>query len=47
MPIRLGRLSAQQGTRITESAGGRPFAGIRILGFTRYVAGPFGTYRLA
>jgi crotonobetainyl-CoA:carnitine CoA-transferase CaiB-like acyl-CoA transferase len=24
-----------------------PFAGIRILDFTRYVAGPFGTYRLA
>src|SRR4051812_19435771 len=24
-----------------------PFAGIRILDFTRYVAGPFGTYQLA
>src|SRR5687768_4975516 len=25
----------------------RPFAGIRILDFTRYLAGPFGTYQLA
>jgi crotonobetainyl-CoA:carnitine CoA-transferase CaiB-like acyl-CoA transferase len=25
----------------------KPFAGIRILDFTRYVAGPFGTYQLA
>lgn len=25
----------------------QPFAGIRILDFTRYVAGPFGTYQLA
>ena len=25
----------------------RPFAGVRILDFTRYVAGPFGTYQLA
>src|SRR6266481_5382512 len=24
-----------------------PFAGIRILDFTRYVAGPFGTYQFA
>ena len=26
---------------------GRPFAGIRILDFTRYLAGPYGTYQLA
>src|SRR5260221_6678411 len=25
----------------------KPFAGIRILDYTRYVAGPFGTYQLA
>jgi len=25
----------------------KPFAGIRILDFTRYVAGPFGTYQMA
>src|SRR5881275_3232649 len=25
----------------------KPFAGIRILAFTRYVAGPFGTYQFA
>src|SRR6202140_1510467 len=25
----------------------KPFAGIRILDFTRYVAGPFGTYQFA
>jgi len=25
----------------------KPFAGVRILDFTRYVAGPFGTYQLA
>lgn len=25
----------------------KPFAGIRILDFTRYIAGPFGTYQLA
>ncbi|HVH78624.1 MAG TPA: CoA transferase [Stellaceae bacterium] len=25
----------------------RPFAGVRILDFTRYVAGPYGTYQLA
>jgi crotonobetainyl-CoA:carnitine CoA-transferase CaiB-like acyl-CoA transferase len=28
-------------------AAAKPFAGIRILDFTRYVAGPFGTYQLA
>src|ERR1700722_2651697 len=32
-------------TRI--SAMTKPFAGVRILDFTRYVAGPFGTYQLA
>ena len=25
----------------------KPFAGVRILGFTRYLAGPYGTYQLA
>jgi crotonobetainyl-CoA:carnitine CoA-transferase CaiB-like acyl-CoA transferase len=25
----------------------KPFVGVRILDFTRYVAGPFGTYQLA
>ena len=30
-----------------DSHGKQPFAGIRILDFTRYVAGPFGTYQLA
>src|SRR3984957_14590398 len=32
-------------TRI--SAMTKPFAGVRILDFTRYVAGPVGTYQLA
>ena len=32
---------------MTEPSRGKPFAGIRILDFTRYVAGPFGTYQLA
>ena len=32
---------------MTDQAGRKPFAGIRILDFTRYVAGPFGTYQLA
>jgi len=32
---------------MTESCRGKPFAGIRILDFTRYIAGPFGTYQLA
>src|SRR5437588_4147733 len=27
--------------------GSKPFAGFRILDFTRYLAGPFGTYQLA
>ncbi len=31
----------------TAAAGKKPFAGIRILDFTRYIAGPFGTYQLA
>ena len=26
---------------------GKPFAGVRILDFTRYLAGPYGTYQLA
>ena len=25
----------------------KPFGGIRILDFTRYLAGPYGTYQLA
>jgi len=25
----------------------RPFAGVRILDFTRFFAGPFGTYQFA
>jgi crotonobetainyl-CoA:carnitine CoA-transferase CaiB-like acyl-CoA transferase len=32
---------------MTEMPGRKPFAGIRILDFTRYLAGPFGTYQLA
>jgi crotonobetainyl-CoA:carnitine CoA-transferase CaiB-like acyl-CoA transferase len=32
---------------MTDAARGKPFSGIRILDFTRYVAGPFGTYQLA
>ncbi len=32
---------------MTAAPGTKPFAGIRILDFTRYVAGPFGTYQLA
>ena len=32
---------------MTEISRGKPFAGIRILDFTRYIAGPFGTYQLA
>jgi crotonobetainyl-CoA:carnitine CoA-transferase CaiB-like acyl-CoA transferase len=31
---------------MTEQTRGKPFSGIRILDFTRYVAGPFGTYQL-
>ncbi len=30
-----------------ETNRNRPFAGVRILDFTRYLAGPFGTYQLA
>ncbi len=32
---------------MTDPSGKKPFAGIRILDFTRYLAGPFGTYQLA
>src|SRR5579863_522218 len=32
---------------MTEASMTKPFAGVRILDFTRYVAGPFGTYQLA
>jgi len=32
---------------MTQSSRNKPFAGIRILDFTRYLAGPFGTYQLA
>jgi crotonobetainyl-CoA:carnitine CoA-transferase CaiB-like acyl-CoA transferase len=32
---------------MTEPVGNKPFAGIRILDFTRYLAGPFGTYQMA
>jgi crotonobetainyl-CoA:carnitine CoA-transferase CaiB-like acyl-CoA transferase len=32
---------------MTEPSRGKPFAGIKILDFTRYVAGPFGTYQVA
>jgi crotonobetainyl-CoA:carnitine CoA-transferase CaiB-like acyl-CoA transferase len=32
---------------MTASTRSQPFAGIRILDFTRYLAGPFGTYQLA
>ena len=32
---------------MTDRPATKPFAGIRILDFTRYVAGPFGTYQLA
>src|SRR5919106_1641022 len=30
-----------------DQPGKKPFSGVRILDFTRYVAGPFGTYQLA
>ena len=32
---------------MTDPVGNKPFAGIRILDFTRYLAGPFGTYQMA
>jgi crotonobetainyl-CoA:carnitine CoA-transferase CaiB-like acyl-CoA transferase len=32
---------------MSNPPGNKPFAGIRILDFTRYLAGPFGTYQLA
>jgi crotonobetainyl-CoA:carnitine CoA-transferase CaiB-like acyl-CoA transferase len=32
---------------MTDQTARKPFAGIRIIDFTRYVAGPFGTYQLA
>ncbi len=32
---------------MSEPSPDKPFAGIRILDFTRYLAGPFGTYQLA
>ena len=32
---------------MTDSSRSKPFAGIRIIDFTRYLAGPFGTYQLA
>jgi crotonobetainyl-CoA:carnitine CoA-transferase CaiB-like acyl-CoA transferase len=32
---------------MTDPSGRKPFAGICILDFTRYLAGPFGTYQLA
>ncbi|MGE5270149.1 MAG: CaiB/BaiF CoA transferase family protein, partial [Thiohalocapsa sp.] len=32
---------------MTDRPSHQPFAGIRILDFTRYLAGPFGTYQLA
>ncbi len=32
---------------MTEASRNKPFAGIRIVDFTRYLAGPFGTYQLA
>jgi len=44
MPVwRRGTILHSKGTRMTESSRRQPFAGIRILDFTRYVAGPFGT----
>ncbi|MGH7060439.1 MAG: CaiB/BaiF CoA transferase family protein, partial [Stellaceae bacterium] len=32
---------------MSNAVGNKPFAGIRILDFTRYLAGPFGTYQMA
>src|SRR4249919_1829680 len=32
---------------MTDPSANKPFAAIRILDFTRYLAGPFGTYQLA
>jgi crotonobetainyl-CoA:carnitine CoA-transferase CaiB-like acyl-CoA transferase len=32
---------------MTDGADRRPFAGVRVLDFTRYLAGPFGSYQLA
>src|SRR5438128_6722893 len=39
---REGRRQEQARRRVTK-----PFAGVRILDFTRYLAGPYGTYQLA
>src|SRR4030095_839000 len=38
-----------QGRREVQARGhmSKPFAGVRILDFTRYLAGPYGTYQLA
>jgi crotonobetainyl-CoA:carnitine CoA-transferase CaiB-like acyl-CoA transferase len=32
---------------MTDPVGNKPFAGVRIIDFTRYLAGPFGTYQMA
>src|SRR5688572_11895944 len=39
----------EQGDRQSQARAGmtKPFAGVRILDFTRYLAGPYGTYQLA
>src|SRR6185295_17257613 len=50
-----GDRGASQGVRGGEGGGegqagghvSKPFAGVRILDFTRYLAGPYGTYQLA
>ena len=41
------RRGQDRGARQARGRMSKPFAGIRILDFTRYVAGPFGTYQLA